>query len=234
MGGALDWLDPSVERYILAEDGEEIRDQVRRHWMASAFPAVRLAIGIWLFSTAWLYASCIFWILLAASLVLIANALWVMADQYRDRFVVTNQKVYRVHGNVNQIRASMPLTRILDITVDRPVIGRIFGYGHFVFESAAQDQGFREIRWVSRPDDRDLTIQRVIQRTGLRASASVDVVEGDDDSDDDGTGPIGMDSAQEITTTVAPAPAHQARPAAGPATKSIFNSERGNWTDDPD
>ena len=150
--------------------------------MASAFPAVRLAIGLWLFSTAWLYASVIFWILLAASLVLIANALWVMADQYRDRFVVTNQKVYRVHGNVNQIRASMPLTRILDITVDRPVIGRIFGYGHFVFESAAQDQGLRDIRWVPDIDERERLIQKVIHEAGLgtraRARAS---------TEDDGT-----------------------------------------------
>ena len=103
--------------------------------------------------------------------------------------------------------------------------------GKWSERSRSQDQGFREIRWVSRPDDRDLTIQRVIQRTGLRAAASVDVLQGDEDSDDDGTGPIGMDSAQEVTTTTAPAPAHNARPAStGP--KSIFNSERVNWTDD--
>ena len=171
MGGALDWLDPDVEKYILAEDGEKIRDQVRRHWMASVFPAVRLAVGLWLFSTAWLYASLLFWILLAISLVLIANGLWVLADQYRDRFVVTNQKVYRVHGNVNQVRASMPLTRILDITVDRPVVGRIFGYGHFVFESAAQDQGLRDIRWVPDIDQRERLIQKVINEAGLGARA---------------------------------------------------------------
>ncbi|HEY5845730.1 MAG TPA: PH domain-containing protein [Microlunatus sp.] len=182
MAGALDWLDPHVEKYILAEDGEEIRDQVRRHWMASAFPALRLALGLWLFSTAWLYTSLLFWILLAGALILIANALWRIADQFRDRFVVTNQKVYRVHGNVNQVRASMPLTRILDITVDRPLAGRIFGYGHFVFESAAQDQGLRDIRWVPDIDDRERLIQRVIHEAGLgthaRARAS---------SEDDGT-----------------------------------------------
>lgn len=171
MPGALDWLDPKVESYILAEDGEEIRDHIRRHWMASAFPAVRLAVGLWLFSTAWLYASVLFYLLLAAALVLIANALWVLADQYRDRFVVTNQKVYRVHGNLNQVRASMPLTRILDITVDRPVVGRIFGYGHFVFESAAQDQGLRDIRWVPDIDERERLIQKVIHEAGLGTRA---------------------------------------------------------------
>jgi hypothetical protein len=45
-----------------------------------------------------------------------------------------------------------------------------------------------------------------------------------------------MDSAQEVTTTTktAPAPAHHQTRVAGNASKSIFNSERGNWTDDPD
>jgi hypothetical protein len=62
----------------------------------------------------------------------------------------------------------MPLGRILDITVVKPLHGRLLGFGHFTFESAAQDQGLREIRYVARPDDRDLAIQRVVQRSGLR------------------------------------------------------------------
>jgi hypothetical protein len=62
----------------------------------------------------------------------------------------------------------MPLSRILDITVRKPFTGRILGYGNFVFESAAQEQGLRDIHTVARPDERDLTIQRVVQRAGLR------------------------------------------------------------------
>jgi hypothetical protein len=74
----------------------------------------------------------------------------------------------------------MPMSRILDITVEKPLVGRIFGYGHFVFESAAQDQGLRDIRFVGRPDERDLTIQTVIQRAGLRATAGNQPLEDDD------------------------------------------------------
>ena len=62
----------------------------------------------------------------------------------------------------------MPLSRILDITVVKPLHGRLIGFGHFVFESAAQEQGLREIRYVGRADERDLSIQRVVQRSGLR------------------------------------------------------------------
>ena len=85
-----------------------------------------------------------------------------------DRFVVTNMRVFRVKGVFSQSLATMPLSRILDITVLKPFTGRILGYGHFVFESAAQEQGLRDIHTVARPDERDLTIQRVVQRAGLR------------------------------------------------------------------
>jgi hypothetical protein len=70
------------------------------------------------------------------------------------------------------------MSRILDITVEKPFIGRVCGYGHFVFESAAQDQGLRDIRYVGRPDERDATIQTVIQRAGLRASIRSSVDDG--------------------------------------------------------
>ena len=53
-------------------------------------------------------------------------------------------------------------------TAVQPLHGRLLGFGHFVFESAAQEQGLKEIRYVARVDERDLTIQRVVQRSGLR------------------------------------------------------------------
>jgi len=87
---------------------------------------------------------------------------------HMDRFVVTNMRVFRIHGVLSQSLATMPLIRILDITVRKPLIGRLLGYGSFVFESAAQEQGLRVITTVGRPDERDLTIQRVVQRAGLR------------------------------------------------------------------
>jgi uncharacterized membrane protein YdbT with pleckstrin-like domain len=77
-------------------------------------------------------------------------------------------RVFRVRGVLGQSLATMPLHRILDITVDQPLLGRVLGYGHFVFESAAQEQGLRDIRFVPRPYQRDRAIQSIIQRSGLR------------------------------------------------------------------
>lgn len=228
-------FDPKVRRHLISDEGEVVIDEVRHHWVVFTVPVLEVilatALLVALVTTSIGGAQ----VLLVIVLVLLAHAFWQFLTQHRDRFVVTNMRVMRIRGVFSQTVATTPIARILDITLQKPIVGRVFGYGHFVFESAAQDQGFREIKWVSRPDDRDLTIQRVIQRTGLRASASVDVVQGDDDSDDDGTGPIGMDSAQEVTTTTS-APAAHSRPAptSSSSAKSIFNSDRGNWTEDPD
>ena len=108
------------------------------------------------------------WLPLALGLGLLAWAGWKALAANLDRFVITNMRVFRVHGVLARSLATMPLGRILDITVIKPMTGRILGYGHFTFESAAQDQGLRDIRFVGRPDERDLAIQRVVQRAGLR------------------------------------------------------------------
>lgn len=223
-------FDPKVRRHLISDEGEVVIDEVRQHWVVYGLPMLEVALATTLLVVLATTSIGGTQVLLVIVLLLLSHAFWQFLTHHRDRFVVTNMRVMRIRGVFSQSIATTPIARVLDITLKKPSIGRILGYGHFVFESAAQDQGFREIRWVSRPDDRDLTIQRVIQRTGLRAAASVDVLEGDEDSDDDGTGPIGMDSAQEVTTTVAPA--HHARPPAPTGPKSIFNSERGNWTDD--
>ena len=103
---------------------------------------------------------------------IVAHAAWRILERKMDRFVITNMRVFRVHGILSQNIATMPLSRILDISVHKPIVGRVFGYGHFVFESAAQEQGLREIRFVGDPDQRGLTIQRVIQQAGLRGFAA--------------------------------------------------------------
>jgi membrane protein YdbS with pleckstrin-like domain len=229
-------FDPKVRRHLIADEGEVVIDEVRHHWVVFFVPLLEVALAAGLLVVMLWMSINGAGLLLVVVLVLLGHAFWRFLTEHRDRFVITNMRVMRIQGVFSQTVATTPIMRILDITLVKPILGRLLGYGHFVFESAAQDQGFREIKFVSRPDERDLTIQRVIQRTGLRAQASVDVVAGDEDSDDDGTGPVGMDSAREVTASTAPA-SHASHPRSTPA-KSIFNSERGNWTDsdhhDPD
>ncbi len=171
MPGLVEWLDPHVERYLLLSEQEYIVLEVYKHWMASIAAWTRLVVAVPVLVSSWAFEPPLFWVLLVAALGVSVQAAYAIIDEYRDRFVITNQRVFRVHGTFSVQRASVPLGRILDITVKKPLVGRLFNYGHFVFESAAQVQGLSEVRFVRDIDARDRTLQETMQRAGLRATA---------------------------------------------------------------
>ena len=163
-------VDPQIGRHLLRDEGEVIVDEVRKHWVVYVVPALIALLGVF-FLGLFLVASVeIAWLPLLIGLGLLGWAAWRALAQNMDRFVITNMRVFRVKGVLARSLATMPLGRILDITVVKPMTGRLLGYGHFTFESAAQDQGLRDIRFVGSPDARDLAIQRVVQRAGLRGA----------------------------------------------------------------
>jgi membrane protein YdbS with pleckstrin-like domain len=164
------WLDPKVDQYLLASEREYVVLEIHKHWMASIWAWARLALAFVLFVSSWSAPQGLFWLLAGAAAVLGAQAGWKIVEEYRDRFVVTDQRVFRVHGTFSVQRASVPLGRILDITVKRPLIGRLLNYGHFVFESAAQVQGLGEISHVRDIDRCDQVLQETIQRVGRSGS----------------------------------------------------------------
>ena len=161
-------LAPDVEAHLLADEGEVVIDEVRKHWAATFLWYCLMVASVPLF-IAMVWARGLFWIPLILGLVAFVVGLWKVHVAYMDRFVITNMRVFRVHGVVDQHMATMPIARILDISVRQTLLGQLLGYGHFVFESAAQDQGLKQINFVPDIERRDLTIQRVIQRAGLRA-----------------------------------------------------------------
>lgn len=162
------FLRPEASRRLLVDEGEFIVDEVSKHWVCYVLPTLLVLAG----------ACCMlampvlgpgWWIALLAGVVLVCVGFYRIHVQFMDRFLITNMRVFRVHGIVDQHMATMPIARILDISVRQDLPGQLLGYGHFVFESAAQDQGLKKINFVPRIEERDLTIQRVIQRAGLRA-----------------------------------------------------------------
>lgn len=164
-------FDPQVHRHLLVTEGEIVLDEVHKHWAAIFWPVAGLVACIPVFMSM-IWAGGLFWVPLLAGLGLFSWCLALIHIQHMDRFVITNMRVFRVHGVLNQHLATMPIMRILDISVAEPLLGQICGYGHFVFESAAQDQGLRDIRFVGDPGRRDLLIQEIIQKSGLRAQVS--------------------------------------------------------------
>jgi hypothetical protein len=159
---------PDIRRHLLREEGEVIVDEVRHHWVVYVLPFLEGLVGLTFVLWSAVVRADLAWLPFSIGLVLLGHAGWRAMREHMDRFVVTNMRVFRVHGVLSQQLATMPLSRILDITVRKPLHGRLLGFGHFCFESAAQEQGLRDIRYVGRPDARDLAIQRVVQRSGLR------------------------------------------------------------------
>ena len=160
--------DPQIGRHLLRDEGEVIVDEVGKHWVVYVLPALVAVAGLVVLMASATWSVDWAWLPMVLGLGLLAWSGWKALSANLDRFVITNMRVFRVHGVLARSLATMPLGRILDITVVKPMTGRILGYGHFTFESAAQDQGLRDIRFVGRPDERDLSIQRVVQRSGLR------------------------------------------------------------------
>jgi len=160
--------DPRIGKHLLRDEGEVIVDEVRHHWIVYVMPVLWAMLGLGLVVWVPFVRADLGWLPFLLGFAVLGYAAWKALSHHMDRFVITNMRVFRVNGVLSQKLATMPLIRILDITVAKPLHGRLLGFGHFVFESAAQEQGLKDIRWVGRPDERDLVIQRVVQRAGLR------------------------------------------------------------------
>jgi uncharacterized membrane protein (DUF485 family) len=168
----LGWIRDRVLRetnsHLLAE--EYLIEQAHHRWVVYWPTALEWLLALILFAT-YVDSSLDAWLLAWLAVGLVVHGTWFALEKYVDRFVVTNFRVLRIRGVVSREVATMPIDRILDITVNRPALGMLLDYGHFTFETAAQEQGLREIRYIGHPLDLDLVIQRLVQRAGVRRLA---------------------------------------------------------------
>ncbi len=168
------WLrrirDARVRRRLLRDVDvhEDIVDEVHHHWVVYTVPMLEVALSAAVFYLFLVSSVEVGWLLMLVIALLLGHASWKALVEFMDVFVVTSMRVFRVTGVFSSKHATTPLSRILDITVEQPFLGLVLGFGHFTFESAAQEQGLRDIRYVAKPLDRDLVIQRHVQMSGLR------------------------------------------------------------------
>lgn len=85
-------------------------------------------------------------------LVLLSRFLWRFANWYVDYFIVTDRRLMLTTGVLARKVGMMPLSRVTDMRYDKPVIGRLLGYGVFFMESAGQDQALSKVDFVPNPD----------------------------------------------------------------------------------
>jgi hypothetical protein len=157
------WRAPSVDAQLLPD--EHVVDDVRKVWVAFVGPTlvivVAVALLLWSLSTVPVRS---LWVGLLISALLLGLGLDRYLNVFKDRLIITDSRVMRVSGVYSRKAAWMPLSRVLDITVDRPLWLRPLRAGHLTLENAAQEQGLREFRFIPYPNERALRIHAL--RTG--------------------------------------------------------------------
>lgn len=185
--------------YVL--EGEQTFLAIHRHWMILAKPGAFLVGSILLTLLAialspksmTLVGDLLIWVSLGCG----GYFAWRVAEWRNEYFIATDKRLVLAQGFIDRNIATMPLMKVTDLSFQRSVLGRLLGYGKFVFESAGQDQAMREIAWIPNPDETyrlvvaDIfAVQPNERDRRFQHNAETD----DDDGEDDGP-PLGASPA---------------------------------------
>lgn len=166
-----------IERYLLPTERRVVA--VRRHWSRLFEPAASAAAAgaalLWLDQVLPLRLPLARDLLLAGWVLLLARLTWAVLEWRQDWFVVTDRRLLLRSGILSRRVAMMPLIKVTDMSYSRPMLGRVFGYGEIVIESAGHDQALRRIRHLPTPDALYLEICELLfgPRAPVRPSGHV-------------------------------------------------------------
>ncbi len=121
-GVAGGFFDPKVTSHLISDQGEIIIDEVQTapdgHRCRRSCNCILAALI--LFSALVRRTALRLGADRARGVIVVLFAVRRILSAHMDRFVITNMRVFRVHGIFAQQTATMPMSRILDITVDKP------------------------------------------------------------------------------------------------------------------
>jgi uncharacterized membrane protein YdbT with pleckstrin-like domain len=150
---------------------EEIVTQVRRHWSVLAGPFAA-AVGALVGAAAVGYlvspradSDFLDTLVSLVAIFFLLRFIYKAWEWYSNRVVVTNQRFVEVSGIITRKVASMPITKVTDMTYRRTLPGRILGYGDLILETAGQDQAFSSIDHLPHPDDFYRTVTSLLAGT---------------------------------------------------------------------
>ncbi|MBA3350793.1 MAG: PH domain-containing protein [Actinobacteria bacterium] len=160
------------EKQYLAE-GENLALSVRRHWTAFLRGGLQ-SLGV-------LVAAFVLdsltsdpggrgvldpvWALVASVAVLFFA--WQVFNWWLTSLVVTDHRVFEVSGLLSRNVASMPLSKMTDITYHRSLAGRLMGYGELILESAGQEQALSRITHLPDPLNFYRTVTLLVTKAGV-------------------------------------------------------------------
>ncbi|HEX6353971.1 PH domain-containing protein [Actinophytocola sp.] len=142
------------DEYLLDTERRVIR--VRRHWAYLAWDifetiallAVAVMVSYLLPPSMWLLQNVLWY---AALFVLLRFSYEVMS-WWVERIVVTDKRMMMTTGIITTKVLMMPIGKVTDLTYERPFIGRIFGYGTMIVESAGQIQALNRIEYLPKAE----------------------------------------------------------------------------------
>ncbi len=70
-----------------------------------------------------------------------------------ERIVITDKRMMLAQGIITHRVGMMPLGKVTDLTFERSLSGRMFGYGTIIVESAGQIQALNRIDYMPQPEE---------------------------------------------------------------------------------
>ena len=165
-----------VDKYLLPHEQQVIT--VRRHPAvligSIALTAAGLIVAAVLSDTFLQHQSTLLLIVWIAWGILMLRLIVATATWAVDYFVVTSHRVILTSGLVTRKVAMMPLAKVTDMTFQRSFLGRLFGYGTFILESAGQDQALS--RLTTSPTPSSCTLRCARCSSPLKTPATTDLL----------------------------------------------------------
>jgi uncharacterized membrane protein YdbT with pleckstrin-like domain len=143
-----------IDEYLLPTERRVIR--VRQHWASMISPLnstalflLALVIGeMYLPPNAFVDNLFFYLGLMAVLRFTVLVILW-----WIERIVITDKRVMLAQGILTHNVGMMPLGKVTDLTFQRSLGGRMFGYGTLIVESAGQIQALNKITYMPRPEE---------------------------------------------------------------------------------
>ena len=143
------------DEYLLDSERRVIR--VRLHWASLAWDifetvallAVAVMVSYLLPPSLWLVQNVLWY---AALFVLLRFAYQVIS-WWVERIVVTDKRMMMTTGIITTKVLMMPIGKVTDLTYERPLMGRLLGYGTMIVESAGQIQALNRIEFLPYPEE---------------------------------------------------------------------------------
>ena len=141
-------------KYLLPHEQEVIT--VRKHPAVLLAPVAWVVLGLivaaLLSDTLFRHSSTLTWIVWVLWGLVFLRLLWAAANWAVDYFVITSHRFIETSGLVARNVAMMPMGKVTDMTFRQSALGRIFGYGTFILESAGQDQALSNVDFIPYPE----------------------------------------------------------------------------------